>query len=110
MKFKTGDYFEVPSNGQRGLIRGISFNSIHSYAEYIVEWDSRPGFESSYLVEDGDALWEFITGPAPFYPHNAHFKEKTRDLPCTHEWVDVGFQFSRLVCKKCNLGGSDGKN
>lgn len=26
---------------------------------------------------------------------------------CVHEWVDVGFQFSKIVCKKCNVEKTD---
>ena len=29
--------------------------------------------------------------------------ESANQTGCKHEWVDVGFQFSKLVCRKCNI-------
>jgi hypothetical protein len=98
MKFKSGDKIRTTKN-LTGKIDKTSFNSMLQDWEYYVIWDHMPGlYPTKYSEAEGDSEWTLIeqdlaTGMLTPWSHSTY---------CTHEYVDCGFQFTKMVCKKCN--------
>lgn len=112
MKFKTGDNFRVIENGLLGEIMGISFNSIYQCEEYIVQWAHTPGKHETYPVDECDLIWELepcpvvnvyvkLNKPVDFIEFKGIPTWVGENKNCNHEWVDVGFHHSKIVCKHC---------
>jgi hypothetical protein len=105
MKFKAGDNFKVIENGLLGQIVGTSFNSVFQQQEYVVKWPHH-SYEESYPIDECDSIWELENCPVvnTYLTKPKDEVSKTLIL-CTaygHEWIDVGFQRTREVCKVCN--------
>lgn len=105
-------------------------DSLSAYNEYESGAHYNPDFDKNILIHLGNELhiaamaagmiWNQYTGqyepelpltaPGPQVgPYNPE-KEQSRPpgwwgdttAACEHQWVDVGFQHSKFVCKKCN--------
>jgi hypothetical protein len=117
MKFSVGDRIRVISNGSLGKIIATDFDITTRQPEYVVLWES--GKTNQYPTDDCDRIWE-LDPQAPLPQgwgatqgwHGTDFslmgKEDKggKQAACNyfdHEWVDVGFSFTKLVCKKCNV-------
>lgn len=115
MKFKPGDRFYVKENGLKGMIVTTSFNSIHQVSEYIVLWESRSQ-EESYSIDDCDPLWEMDKQCPMVQAVTMRLPQALDSIPiiintsgpikvvCNghHTWVEVGFHFTKMVCKYCD--------
>ncbi len=111
MKFQAGDSFEVKENSLKGTIKGICFNSILQCTDYVVQWEGRQT-EETYPVDECDPIWE-LTSRNIFIkvPQALDFIPITIDTsgPITvncnghHTWVEVGFHFTKMVCKYCDV-------
>lgn len=40
-------------------------------------------------------------------PKDKKEESKKTDSYCVHEWIDVGFNFSKMVCRKCDVEKKD---
>lgn len=113
-KFYNGDRFEVKDSGKQGTIIGTSYNSILNESEYYIEWDYFPGQKFCYAVDDVDNIWEKLgelhdaNVKTPYswdmHDHGVSLPsgisvEKTE---CEHNYVDIGFNYPKMVCSKCD--------
>lgn len=111
MKFQKHDIFRVSQNGLQGEIVDISFNSIHQENEYIVKWDHHGRYES-YPTNECDPVWELVSRTSyikgnqsiEFTPIEITMSNSVK-VECNgyHTWIDVGFHFTKEVCKHCNV-------
>lgn len=61
-----------------------------------------PGFK--FTEEELTPDWEIdFMGPLKRAAGAPRELQTSTELECNHEFVDVGFQFSKFVCSKCNL-------
>lgn len=130
LTFKVNDKFRVIPNGFVGIIKGVSFNSIHQEWEYYVEWERYPNQGPfCYVAQQADDLWEKISEIAaggagsgyvnqdpdiikldadsgPFAvtlpPGRIEFKPLI-SKQCEHKWVEVGFHHTKTVCYYCDM-------
>lgn len=118
MKFKVGDRFKVKEEYSElqmtGTVTGTSFNSIHQTDEYVVLWDTNRTVPETYSVDECDRMWNYecpvVTIRAS---HGIDFlvTNITIDtvgpvkIQCNghHQWVEVGFHFTKEVCKHCDV-------
>ena len=129
MKFNTGDRFKVIASGLRGRIANAGFCSIFRLEEYTVVWDSSPHMRTVYLANDCDDLWDFDVCPVietnlpqgndPFFRMYGGDQED-RSTPKAqapeeenchihgHKWVEVGFHFTKTICKRCDKEQGNG--
>lgn len=113
MKFQIGDNFRVIENGLLGQIIATSFNSMHQQSEYVVKW-THHAREESYPVDECDPCWElesrtvYIKIPQAIDFIMTDIKIDTSGpikVQCNghHTWVEVGFHFTKEVCKYCDI-------
>ena len=114
MKFKAGDSFRVIENNLIGKIVGISFNSVYQQEEYVVKWPNL-SYEQTYPVDECDSIWELEPCPVvdvymklPTALNHIEIKIDMSGpvkVQCNghHTWVDIGFQFTKQVCKYCDV-------
>lgn len=96
-KFKAGDKFKAKDTGHTGTVQGVSYDYSSNTDDYRIEWDHVPGVHY-YQAHDVDTDWEkIISLPTGASPYTWDYK-----VGCDHEWVDVGFHFTKMVCKKCD--------
>lgn len=111
-KFVSGDRFLVSQSGAMGTVESLSYNALYGYTEYFVRWDSSPSHMGSFVAHEVDSLWEKIETdlknsgilPTGNYNVGSIYTEK-EDYNCFrdgHAWVDVGFHFTKIVCKHCD--------
>jgi len=121
MKFQVGDRFKVKDEfselGMTGLISGTSFNSIYQRDEYVVRWDNSPLSENTYSTDECDRMWDHecpVVGfrasqGIDFIPMSItiggidYTKEQIMCNAYNHDWVEVGFHFTKTVCKRCDV-------
>lgn len=127
MAFKSGDRFRSKDTGLEGFIEAVSFNSVFQYYEYYVRWDGFPNQTHIYICDQVDTIWEKIpNNTVPILssgrkPSDLSFEdfrgvadwhapeydptpaETKPNCNSGHTWVDVGFSFSKIVCKYCDL-------
>lgn len=122
--FESGDRFRVKERGHTGkVIRTMGLfdaNGNCVNGSYGVVWDSFPNSGICYYdMSDVKDTWEKVsdsqqigvdyvpanvndrlpTGMYPFIGIDPAFAPKPE---CDHKWVEVGFTFSKIVCKHCD--------
>ena len=120
MKFKQGDRFKVKDEyselGMTGTVTGTSFNSIYQRDEYVVLWDTNKLSPETYSMEECDRMWNHecpVVGQVDSRPYwikemakESAAKPETSTVMCQaygHEWIEVGFQFTKTICKRCDV-------
>lgn len=127
-KFQIGDKFTTP-NSITGKIVGTqrkygydaNYNRtlIH---EYVVFWDhmSVPKQPFVYEAVEAERIWSPVLAPGQTYQGQWQNLSMSQDInptdflgvpklnsenstqECNHEFVDVGFHWSKIVCKHCD--------
>lgn len=123
LTFKVNDKFRVKENDLTGVIKGVSFNSIHQEWEYYVIWDHQWQHKNEYCytASEADNLWEKISEIAAGGAGQAYVNQDPDLLPkgyagidfafipkedkkqCQHKWVEVGFHHTKTVCYHCDM-------
>lgn len=121
-KFQPGDYFKVKDptlvDEKKGLIKSITFNSVHQDWEYVVNWDHLLG-DHSYECVGAENMWEKITSVNSVQNLSSSmeevssrltqsFDELSKNLPnnqeCAHQWkLYHGFSDEYEYCVRCDL-------
>jgi len=119
-KFDNGDRFEVKTNGLKGTIKYVirDYTDYGMVEEYEVKWDSfSQSFRNSYMADDVDDLWDKIADIKNDTYSQLYADDAKSNLPygiygvmpgdnvkkdCEHKWVEVGFQFTKMVCYHCD--------
>ena len=120
MKFKPKQSFYVIESGLKGKIIAISFNSIYQQEEYVVEWNHESGIHQTYEINECDPIWEHDVACPVVDTYNVMVKNAVNSIPIStiinpeimcnaynHDWVDVGFHHSKIVCKVCDRVKAD---
>lgn len=103
--FKKGDRFKVKKNDLTGTIEDVCYNPTYGEYDYSVSWDHMlPHHLYSYSERDGLLDWDKIQDSPHSLPKGLTINEVGDVVRegCEHKWVDVGFSYSKMVCKTCN--------
>ena len=104
-KFQAGDRFKVVDSNSSdfklgGIVKAITFNSIHQDWEYVVKWDHL-GQEHSHECVVADRTW----GHEHFTENNNGIMNfgRLKDGACAHEWkMYRGFSEEYQYCLVCD--------
>ena len=103
-KFQKGDRFRVKKNGFTGTVDCIDYNSTYGENDIYVQWDHfLPNKLNMYSERDAMLDWDKIENSLPrgFTINEAAFGDTAKE--CLHSWIEVGFMFSKVVCKNCDM-------
>lgn len=102
-KFKAGDRIRVIDNDKTGEILEVDYDWITHQDEYTVIWDAFMHTGSCiYPSRAADVAWELET-PRSGVTRLSAGSNSIMNQGCQHEWVDIGFNFSKIICKKCDI-------
>ncbi len=70
-------------------------------------------FPLDRLKLDGSGVWSSIEGGGaddkkspydnPWWPYELPKTSNEQTPACVHNWVEIGFNFTKIVCSKCNM-------
>jgi hypothetical protein len=122
MKFTPGERFFVIENGLKGTV--VGFEHLDGKDWYYVDWDESKSGVQLYEVSECDPIWEHecpvvqsqwrrvgntieitVKSPQPieFIPIEIDMSKLKVECNGHHTWVNVGFHFTKEVCRYCDV-------